>query len=251
MMVFYFLYQWLIFMPIFLVTSILTAIITILGTWLGNGDFWGYYPGRYWSRLTCWLALCPVKVEGRENIDPNTSYIFVANHQGAFDIFLIYGFLGHNFKWMLRKGIQKIPFIGPACTSAGHIWVDERGSSGMMSTFRQALKTLKGGMSLVIFPEGTRTKTGHLNRFKKGAYQLAGMMKLPMVPLTIEGPYQILQKGSITIHPHRLKLTIHKPLPPISKEEGNEAGIARLYNDSYRIIAQSLGEYKQEEHENH
>jgi 1-acyl-sn-glycerol-3-phosphate acyltransferase len=143
---------------------------------------------------------------------------------------------------MLRKGIQKIPFIGRACTSAGHIWVDERGSKGMMQTIRQALSTLRGGMSLVIFPEGTRTKTGRLNPFKKGAYQLAGMMKLPMVPMTIEGPYQVLQKGSIVMHPHRLTLTIHKPLPPISKEEGSEAGVARLYEESRRVIAESLGE---------
>jgi 1-acyl-sn-glycerol-3-phosphate acyltransferase len=242
MTILYFIYQWLIFMPLFLVLSILTALITMLGCWLGNGDFWGYYPGHIWSKLTCWLALCPVTVRGRENIDKNTSYIFVANHQGAFDIFLIYGFMGHNFKWMLRKGIQKIPFIGRACTSAGHIWVDERGSKGMMQTIRQALSTLRGGMSLVIFPEGTRTKTGRLNPFKKGAYQLAGMMKLPMVPMTIEGPYQVLQKGSIVMHPHRLTLTIHKPLPPISKEEGSEAGVARLYEESRRVIAESLGE---------
>jgi 1-acyl-sn-glycerol-3-phosphate acyltransferase len=242
MTILYFIYQWLVFMPLFIVLSILTALVTMLGCWLGKGDFWGYYPGHIWSKLTCWLALCPVTVRGRENIDPNTSYIFVANHQGAFDIFLIYGFMGHNFKWMLRKGIQKIPFIGRACTSAGHIWVDERGSKGMMQTIRQALNTLRGGMSLVIFPEGTRTKTGHLNPFKKGAYQLAGMMKLPMVPMTIEGPYQVLQKGSILIHPHRLTLTIHKPLPPISKEEGSEAGVARLYEESRRVIAESLGE---------
>lgn len=242
MKVLYFLYQWLIFMPIFLVASILTALITLLGTWLGNRDFWGYYPGRYWSKLTCWLALCPVKVIGRENIDPKTSYIFVANHQGAFDIFLIYGFLGQNFKWMLRKGIQKIPLIGRACSAAGHIWVDERGSKGMLMTFRQALKTLTGGISLVIFPEGTRTKSGHLNRFKRGAYQLAGMVKLPVVPLTIEGSYHILQKGSIMLHPHRLTLTIHKPLPAITKEEGNEAGVTRLLADSQRVIAESLGE---------
>lgn len=242
MTILYFIYQWLIFMPLFLVLSILTALTTMIGCRLGNGDFWGYYPGHIWSKLTCWLALCPVTVRGRENIDPNTSYIFVANHQGAFDIFLIYGFMGHNFKWMLRKGIQKIPFVGKACTSAGHIWVDERGSKGMMQTIRQALSTLRGGMSLVIFPEGTRTKTGHLNPFKKGAYQLAGMMKLPMVPMTIEGPYEVLQKGSILIHPHRLTLTIHKPLPPISREEGSEAGVTRLYEESRRIIAESLGE---------
>lgn len=242
MRVFYFIYQWVFFMPVFLVLTIITALTTTIGSTLGNGDFWGYYPGHIWGKLSCWLALCPVKVVGKENIDPKTSYIFVANHQGAFDIFLVYGFMGHNFKWILRKGIQKIPFVGSACTAAGHIWVDERGSKGMMQTIRQARQTLTDGMSVVIFPEGTRTKSGHLNRFKKGAYGLAGMVKLPVVPMTIDGAYDILQKGSIIMRPHRLTLTIHKPLPPISKEEGNEAGIARLLADSRRVIAESLGE---------
>lgn len=238
----YFVYQWTIFMPIFLILSILTALSTSIGSSLGNGDIWGYYPGRYWSKLVCWLALCPVKVKGRENIDPKTSYVFVANHQGAFDIFLIYGFLGHNFKWMMRKGIKKIPLIGKACVDGGHIIVDEQGSKGLMATFRQALNTLKGGMSLVVFPEGTRTKDGHLNRFKRGAFQLAGMVKLPVVPVTIEGPYHVLRKGSLMLHPHRLTLTIHKPLPAVTKQEGNDAGITRLFADSQRIIAESLGD---------
>ena len=242
MKVLYFLYEWLVFMPIFFVATVITSLVTILGTWLGDGNFWGYWPAHWWSRLACYLALCPVNVVGRENIDPKTSYIFVANHTGAFDIFLIYGFLNQNFKWMLRKAIRHIPLVGYACTAAGHIWVDEHGSSGMMQTMRQAVRTLKGGVSLVVFPEGTRTKTGHLNRFKRGAYGLAGMVKLPVVPMTIEGPYEILQKGSILIHPHRLTLTIHKPLPPVSHEEGNEAGIDRLLHDSQRVIAESLGE---------
>ena len=242
MRILFFLYQWLVFIPVFVVLTILTSVTTLVGTRLGNGDFWGYYPAHYWSKLTCWLAFCPVTVRGRENIDPKQSYIFVANHTGAYDIFLIYGFLDHNFKWILRKGIRKIPLLGRACTAAGHIWVDEHGSSGLMQTMRQARQTLQGGMSVVVFPEGTRTATGHLNRFKKGAYGLAGMVRLPVVPMTIEGPFEVLPKGSATLRPHRLVLTIHKPLPAITRQEGNEAGIDRLLHDSQRIIAESLGE---------
>ena len=70
------------------------------------------------------LFLIPVTVEGRENMEPGQSYVFVSNHQGAFDIFLIYGFLGRNFKWMMKRGIMKIPFVGFACKAAHHIFVD-------------------------------------------------------------------------------------------------------------------------------
>ena len=115
MRVFYIVYQICIGLPIFLVLTILTALVTIIGSWIGSAHFWGYYPGKIWSQLTCYVLLLPVKVEGRENLEEKTSYVFVANHQGAFDIFLIYGFLGRNFKWMMKKGLRKLPFVGKAC----------------------------------------------------------------------------------------------------------------------------------------
>ena len=79
----YIIYQICIGLPIFLVATILTALTTMLGCWLGNGHFWGYYPGKLWSQLTCFLFLLPVKVKGHEHLDKKTSYVFVANHQGS------------------------------------------------------------------------------------------------------------------------------------------------------------------------
>lgn len=237
-----FVYQWLIFMPGMFIISVIASIITIVGCLLGDGKFWGYWPGVYWAKAICCLALCPVSVEGRENIDPTTSYVFVANHQGAFDIFLLFGYLGHDFRWMLRKGLRKIIFIGPACERAGHIFVDSHGSSGMMHTFRQAVNTLRGGTSIIVFPEGTRTKDGHLHTFKRGAYTLAAMLKVPVVPLTLEGPYLVNPKGSKVMTPHRLKITIHKPLAAVTREEGNDAGMDRLLHESQKVIAETLGE---------
>lgn len=237
-----FLYQWLIFMPGMFIISVIASVITIVGCLLGDGKFWGYWPGRYWAKLICWLALCPVTVTGRENIDPKGVYVFVANHQGAFDIFLLFGHLGHQFRWMLRKGLRNIIFVGRACEKAGQIFVDSHGSSGMMHTMRQAMATVKSGLSLIVFPEGTRSADGHLGQFKKGAFTIAAMLKVPVVPITIEGPYQINPKGSKVMRPHRMKLTIHKPLEPVSRQEGTDAGVDRLLHESQRVIAQSLGE---------
>lgn len=109
----YIVYLWLFFVPVFLVLTILTAVTVIIGCLLGGEKIFAYYPGMIWSRLTCYLALCPVTVKGREHIDRKQSYVFVANHQGAFDIFLIYGFLGVPIKWVMKAGIAKIPFVGP------------------------------------------------------------------------------------------------------------------------------------------
>ena len=86
-----FLYQWLIAMPILLVLTLLTALTTLIGCRLGNGNVWGYYPAHIWSRLVCIFSLVKIEVRGRENIDKNTSYVFVFIYKGAYDIFLIYG----------------------------------------------------------------------------------------------------------------------------------------------------------------
>lgn len=127
MKILYYIYQICIALPILLVLTILTAIVTIVGSLLGGAHFWGYYPGKIWSQLICLFLLIPVKIHGREKLHGKTSYIFVPNHQGSFDIFLIYGFIGRNFKWMMKKSLRKIPFVGKACESAGHIFVDRSG----------------------------------------------------------------------------------------------------------------------------
>jgi 1-acyl-sn-glycerol-3-phosphate acyltransferase len=242
MVIFYAIYEFCVILPLALTATIITSIITAVGCMCGFGKFMGYWPGVMWSKFICAICLCPYKVVGREKIDKDTSYIFVPNHQGAFDIFLLYAGLNHSFRWMLRKGIRKIPAVGYACDKAGHIWVDERGASGMMHTVRQALKTLQGGTSIIVFPEGTRTLDGHLHRFKKGAFTLAAMLRMPVVPITIEGPYHVMKKGSFLIRPHRMKITIHEPLPAVTREEGNDAGVERLLHSSQRVIAESLNE---------
>ena len=124
MKILYNIYQICFALPILLVLTILTALVTIIGSLLGGAHIWGYYPGKIWSQLICYLLLIPVKINGREKLHKRTSYVFVPNHQGSFDIFLIYGFLGRNFKWMMKKSLRKIPFVGKACESAGHIFVD-------------------------------------------------------------------------------------------------------------------------------
>ena len=167
MKIIYIIYQICIGLPIFLAATIITALTTMLGCWLGNGHFWGYYPGKLWSQLTCYLFLLPVKVKGHELLDQKTSYVFVANHQGAFDIFLIYGFLGRNFKWMMKKSLREIPFVGKACESAGFIFVDKTSPRKIYKTIKEAENVLQGGTSLVVFPEGARTYTGQMNAFKK------------------------------------------------------------------------------------
>ena len=227
MKILYYIYQICIALPILLVLTILTAIVTIVGSLLGGAHFWGYYPGKIWSQLICLFLLIPVKIEGREKLHDKTSYIFVPNHQGSFDIFLIYGFIGRNFKWMMKKSLRKLPFVGKACESAGHIFVDRSGPKKVLETIRQAKDSLKDGVSLVVFPEGARTFTGHMGYFKKGAFQLADDLQLAVVPVTIDGSFEILPRTGKWIHRHRMILTIHDPIPPKGKGMENIKGARR------------------------
>lgn len=240
----YRIYQLLIALPLIAIYTLITSLMVTIGCTLGNGHFWGYYPGKWWAQFIIRILLLPVKVEGRENLVNGQSYVFVANHQGAFDIFLVYGFLSRNFKWMMKRQLRQMPFVGKACESAHHIFVDKRGASKIRETYDRARQTLQGGMSLVVFPEGARSFTGHMGVFKRGAFMLADDIELPVVPLTINGSFDIMPRTRdmkwVVWHP--LRLTIHKPIQPIGKGTDN---IKYLEEESYKVVMSGLEEQYQ------
>lgn len=240
----YRIYQLLIALPLIAIYTLITSLMVIIGCTVGNGHFWGYYPGKWWAQFIIRILLLPVKVEGRENLVKGQSYVFVANHQGAFDIFLIYGFLSRNFKWMMKRQLRQMPFVGKACESAHHIFVDKRGASKIRETYDRARQTLQGGMSLVVFPEGARSFTGHMGVFKRGAFVLADDIELPVVPLTINGSFDIMPRTRdmkwVVWHP--LRLTIHKPILPVGKGADN---IKYLEQESYKVVMSGLEEQYQ------
>ena len=236
MILLYRIYQLFVMCPLIVVVTILTAVATVVGSALGFGKWWGYYPEILWARIFCWLAFVKVSVKGRENIDPKVSYVFVANHQGAYDIFTVYGYLGHNFRWMMKQSLRRIPFVGWACAWAGQIFADNSSASATRRTMAQAERQLSGGMSLVVFPEGARSWTGQMGPFKKGAYRLAVEFHLPVVPLTIDGAFDVLPRFKKLPVPGHIRLTIHKPIHPAS--DGHD--LASLMNESREAIASAL-----------
>ena len=243
MNILYKVYQLFIALPIIFVATVLTSLITILGGFI-NAHVFGYYPGRIWSKVVLRVLLLPIHVEGREHLHPRQSYVFVANHQGPVDIFLIYGYLGRNFKWMMKKALRKMPLVGVACEKARHIFVDKSGPKAIKETIDKARATLQNGTSLVVFPEGSRTFTGHMGLFRKGAFQLADDLQLPLVPVTIDGSFDVLTRmaGFNFVHWHPLRLVIHEPIPPVG--EGKE-DIKHTMEEAYRVIMNSLPERHQ------
>lgn len=235
----YFLYQWVIFVPLFLLLTLITALLVMAMAPLFGNRFWGFYPPKWWSRFSCWLALCRIKTRGHEHLDPKQSYVFVSNHQGAYDIFLVYGFLNQNIKWMQKASLRKIPFVGYASKKAGHVFVDNASLATRTASIQSAKDQIVKGVSMVIFPEGSRTHTGKMKHFKRGAYHIAFDLKLPIVPLTINGSYDVLKRNTLRLSPSKMELIIHKP---ISTDGMKESDIPKLIDQSWQIIQDALWE---------
>lgn len=219
----YIIYQYLIAFPLIIVVTLFTAIFTILCFPWKNGKA----PRAvqvFWSRSVLWFLLIPIKVTGQENVDPKQSYVFVANHQSFLDVFAVYGWLPNNFKWLMKKEIRKVPFVGTACAVAGHIFVDRSNPRAALQSMDHIKKELVDGISTVIFPEGTRTKTGEMGRFKQGAFKIAMDMGLPVVPLSLGGFFKAMPSGQIFANPRsRVSLHIGKPIDISQFNDINEA----------------------------
>ena len=240
------LYQLFIWAPLFLLITIITAATVFIGCLCGGERFFSYYPCVIWSRLTCILTLCPVKVVGKEKLDKKQSCIFISNHQGAYDVFLVFGYIGQPIKWVMKQSLRKIPLVGLACDVAGHIFVDNSSAQAAAKTVKQAEKKLIQGASIAICPEGSRTRTGKMGVFKKGAFQMALNLKSPIVPITINGTYDVMPFNSFLINPHKMEMIIHDPIYIDEDQPENLREIAvkvrELADKSWGIIESGLWE---------
>ena len=208
---FYFIYHWLIAYPAALILTIFTALSTIILSPILPNHPISYFPARWWGKLICWIFFIRVKTNGFGHLDKNQSYVFVSNHQSIFDIFVVYGWIPFIFKWVMKYEL-KDSFVGQACVSAGHIFIDRSNPVAAKNSLSQAAEQLKNGNSVVIFPEGTRTRTGKIGKFKRGAFLLAMELKLPIVPITLKGSFERLKMRTFMIRPGTITMTVHTPV---------------------------------------
>ena len=162
--------------------------------------------------VNAWLTPMPVKVTGRENIDPRQSYVVVANHQSLYDVFVLYGFLGIDFKWVMKQEMRSVPGLGIGCEKVGHIFVDRSNRQAALASIKAAESKIRNGTSVVFFPEGTRSRDGALRPFKKGAFRFALDLNLPILPVTIVGTREILPPDTVDLLPGKARLIIDEPI---------------------------------------
>lgn len=205
-------YQWLIGVPLFVLSTVLFSLIAmILVPWKGPKAT-ANYSAIPWARLGCYMIPVFLKIRGREHVDPAQSYVIAANHQSHVDILIIYGWIGIDFKWVMKESIRKIPFMGKACDAMGHVFIDRSNPAAAISSIERAKARIQNGTSILFFPEGTRSRDGHLQDFKKGAFRTALDLNLPILPVTINGTKTILQKNSSRIFPGKVEMIFHPPV---------------------------------------
>lgn len=151
--------------------------------------------GNVWAQLLVRLnRFWKIRVSGKSRIDPKQTYVVIANHSSLADIVCLY-LLGMQFKWLAKKSLFRIPFLGWSMGAMGYIPL-ERGRHGSIRiSYQKCLDRLKKGVSVLIFPEGTRSRTGEMGRFKSGAFRLAIQSGRPLLPVVVAGTKQVISKG--------------------------------------------------------
>jgi len=232
-------YKWLIFIPFLAINTLVFGIIAVIVSSLVNQRIGSYFGGVVWSRLNVFLTPMLVTVKGKENIASNTSYIVIPNHQSYYDIFLIYGWLGLDIKWVMKKELAKIPGLGFGSKKVGHIFIDRSNSKAALESLHAARQKLVNGTSVVIFPEGTRSRTGQLIPFKRGGFKLALELKLPILPVTVINTRNVLPPDSLDLMPGRVQMIIH---PPIDISGYDEHSMPELMKKVRTVIESVLPE---------
>jgi 1-acyl-sn-glycerol-3-phosphate acyltransferase len=212
----------LLYWPYLLSTSALLfppALAIFLGTvfWDKNVRLLHRYTTWWGAHYLTWAPLVPVRIEGREHVEKGKPVVFVANHQSMVDILAVFA-TGLDFKWVSKIENFFVPFIGWNMLMNRYISLDRGKKPSIIRMYKACNGWLKDGISVFMFPEGTRSPDGELQEFFLGAFKIACANKVPIVPMVIEGTGKILPKGSFRIAPYPVTVRI---LPPIDPAEAN------------------------------
>lgn len=165
-----------------------------------------------WARSILFGSRIKVRVRGVSNIDPSRSYIFMPNHQSLFDIPVILGCLPVQFRWLAKHELFKIPLFGIAMQRTGYISIDRSNRKAAFKSLQIAARNIRNGVSVVIFPEGTRSSDGRILPFKKGGFVLAIKSGVPITPIIIQGTSAIMTKNQRKITPGEVLLEVRPPI---------------------------------------
>jgi 1-acyl-sn-glycerol-3-phosphate acyltransferase len=192
---------------------------------------------RFWGRSILIVSRIKVSVKGLSNLDRSKSYIYMSNHQSNFDIPVLLGYLKVQFRWLAKMELFKIPIFGHAMRKAGYISIDRNNRESAFESLKAAVRKVKSGVSVLIFPEGTRSLDGKIRSFKKGGFVMAVDSGVPIVPVVLTGTSSIMAKGSFRINPGNVSMIVHQPIQTsVYTRETKEALMERVR----RVICDDL-----------
>jgi 1-acyl-sn-glycerol-3-phosphate acyltransferase len=197
---------------IILETFVLCLIAISISFFTRTGNF-VHRIARMWAKGILVVSRIKVRVNGLSNLEPSTSFIYMCNHQSNFDIPVLLAHIPNQFRWLAKAELFKIPFFGRAMRGAGYISIDRFNRESAFESLNEATAKMRDGVSVMIFPEGTRSRDGTIRPFKKGGFIMAVDAGVPIVPIIIRGTRSIMPKGSLRINPGDVYLDIKKSIP--------------------------------------
>lgn len=200
--------------PLIAISTIVCATISVIASFFEKTGRAQIAMARFWARSCLVFGRVHVTVEGLEKIDPKAPYVFVANHLSYMDTPVVLSAIPVQFRFMAKKGLFQIPFLGTHLARAGHIPVPREDPRAAVKTLARAAEIIRGhGISLLIFPEGGRSMDGALQPFKEGAAYIAIKAGVPLVPVSVAGTREIVPMGSATVRGGAVRLRIGDPIP--------------------------------------
>ncbi len=205
-----------------LYTIVCGAVSMVLAVLVRSGQP-SHRVASLWSWLILKTCMIRVEVEGAEYLEPGQTYVLASNHQSLFDTPILLAYLPVSFRFFYKKSLNRIPFLGWHLFLSGHIGVERKNPTKARESLDHAADRIRGGTSVVVFPEGTRSYDGVMRPFKKGFFRLALKARTPVVPMTIVDSHLVMKRGRVTVYPRTVKLIVDRPVPVEGLEE-DDAG---------------------------
>jgi 1-acyl-sn-glycerol-3-phosphate acyltransferase len=199
---------------IYLYTAFM-GTLSLGGSLFDSHGRWQHTCARIWSRLILKTSRIRVTVEGLEHIrqPADTPMIFCVNHQSSMDIPVLLVNLPFQFRFIAKRSLFRYPFMGWHLRRSGHIAVARDRPGEARRSLDEAARKIREGYPVVVFPEGGRSRTGEILRFKSGAFRLAVLSGVPVTPVTLNGTREVLKPDTVHVRPGHVEMIIHPPIP--------------------------------------
>jgi len=197
--------------PAISVYTIVLGTLSLASSVFDRRGYFAHWCARTWSWLILRTTRVEVTVEGLDRIEAGKTYVFVSNHQSIYDIPILFWSLPYQLRIIAKASLGNFPFLGWHLRRTGHMLVD-RSRPDRSKIFGWASRLMRNGLSLIVFPEGTRSADGRVARFKGGSFYLALEAGLPIVPLSVVGSRHVMLKGRLATYPGHVRLVVHPPI---------------------------------------